>query len=89
MSHTYTVVLSDAEYKAMCTVAKDPDDWIQNAAHNRARIAIEEIVKQEVERKFAAGEPITGTKDDIVLAADVKTVAEFMEEVRLRVEGQQ
>jgi hypothetical protein len=42
----------------------------------RCRIAIEEIVSLEVQRKLAAGEPITGTKDDLVLEADIETAAE-------------
>jgi hypothetical protein len=35
-----------------------------------------EIVNAEVQRKLAAGQPITGSKDDIVMAADVETAAE-------------
>ena len=40
----YTVTLTDTEQKAMEYCAADVNDWINNAAHNRARIAIEEIV---------------------------------------------
>lgn len=76
MSKTYTIILSDAEDKALSFVAYDQNEWIQNAVHDRCRIAIEEIVSQEVQRKLAAGEPITGSKDDIVLQADIETAAE-------------
>lgn len=72
----YTITLSDAEDKALSVVAMSQQDWIDNAVHERCRIAIEEIVQQEVQRKLAAGEPITGTKEDIVLAAAVQTAAE-------------
>lgn len=72
----YTITLSPAEQKALIHVALDPQDWIDNAVHERCRVAIEEIVNAEVQRKLAAGEPITGTKDDIVLAADIKSAAE-------------
>lgn len=72
----YTITLSAAENKALSIVAISPQDWINNAIHERCRIAIEEIVAQEVQRKLAAGEPITGTKDDIVLAATIETAAE-------------
>ena len=51
-------------------------DWIDNAVHERCRIAIEEIVAAEVQRKLAAGESITGSKDDIVMAADIESAAE-------------
>lgn len=72
----YTITLSDAENKALGVVALDQNDWIQNAVHERCRIAIEEIVAAEVQRKLAAGEPITGTKDDIVMAAQIESAAE-------------
>lgn len=73
---TYTITLSDAEDKALGVVAFSQDDWIQNAAKERCRIAIEEIVAAEVQRKLAAGESITGSKDDIVMAAPVESAAE-------------
>jgi len=73
---TYTITLSDAEDKALGVVAFSQDDWIQNAVHERCRLAIEEIVASEVQRKLAAGESITGSKDDIVMAANVESAAE-------------
>jgi len=41
----YTVTLTETEKTAMEYIAFDVDHWISNAAHNRARIAIEEIIK--------------------------------------------
>jgi len=73
---TYTITLSDAEDKALGVVALSQNDWIQNAVHNRCRIAIEEIVASEVERITATGGTISGTKEDIVNAAPVKSAAE-------------
>ena len=73
---TYTITLSDAENKALGVVAFSQNDWIQNVVHERCRVAIEEIVAAEVQRKLAASEPITGSKDDIVMAADVESAAE-------------
>ena len=73
---TYTITLSDAEDKALHVVALSTQDWIDNAIHERCRIAIEEIVNSEVQRKLAAGEPITGSKEDIVMAADIESAAE-------------
>lgn len=40
----YTITLTDTEAKAMRTIAVDVDEWITNAATNRARIAIDSIV---------------------------------------------
>jgi hypothetical protein len=72
----YTITLSDAEDKALGVVAFSQDDWIQNAVHERCRIAIEEIVAAEVQRLLGEGKSITGSKDDIVIAAPIKSAAE-------------
>lgn len=76
MSKTYTVILSDAEDKALHIVAASAQDWIDNAVHERCRVAIEEIVNLEIQRKLAAGEPITGSKEDIVLASTIESAVE-------------
>lgn len=76
MSVQYTVTLSDAENKALGYVAFSQQDWIDNAVHERCRIAIEEIVNAEVQRKLAAGETISGSKEDIVNAAPIQSAAE-------------
>lgn len=73
---TYTITLSDAEEKALAFVALSPDAWIQNAVHHRCLVAIEEIVAAEVERITATGGTLTGTKEDIVNAAPIKSAAE-------------
>lgn len=72
---TYTITLSAAEDKALHVVALSAQDWIDNAVHERCRIAIDEIVNAEVQRKLAAGQPIAGSKDDIVLAANIESAA--------------
>ena len=76
MSKTYTITLSDAQDKALSVVTKDQQDWIENAVFERCRVSIDEIVNAEVQRKLAAGQTISGTKEDIVMAADVETAAE-------------
>ena len=76
MSVNYTVTLSDAENKALGFVAFSQQDWIDNAVHERCRIAIEEIVNAEVQRKLAAGESISGSKEDIVNASPIQSAAE-------------
>ena len=73
---TYTITLSDAEDKALKAVAFSAQDWIDNAIHERCRIAIDEIVNAEVQRKLAANEPIIGSKEDIVMAANVESAAD-------------
>jgi len=73
---TYTITLSDAEDKALGVVAFSQDDWIQNAVKERCRIAMEEIIAAEVQRLLGEGKSITGSKDDIVIAAPIKSAAE-------------
>lgn len=68
--------LSAAETKALESSILDVQDWAEYVVKERARIEIENIVNNEVQRKLAAGEPITGSKEDIVLASNIQTVAE-------------
>lgn len=82
MTKEYTITLSDAEDKALSIVALSQQDWIDNAIHERCRVAIEEIVAAEVERITAAGGTLSGTKEDIVMAAPVKTAAERQAELK-------
>ena len=65
----YEVVYTEAEDLAMQYVAASVDDWIQNAAHERARIAIDEIVQITVQKCLETGTQIPGSKDDMVLLA--------------------
>jgi hypothetical protein len=76
MSVTYTITLTDAENKALASVASSPQEWIDNAVHNRCRIAIDEIVAAEVERITSHGGQLSGSKDDIVMSAPIKTAKE-------------
>lgn len=73
---TYTITLSAAEDKALGVVALSQQDWINNAVHERCRIAIDEIVNAEVQRKLAIGESISGSKEDIVLTANIESAAQ-------------
>ncbi len=76
MAKTYTVTLTDAEDKALHVVAVSAQEWIDNAVHARCQVAINEIISAEVKRKLDAGEPITQTKDEIVLAAQIESAAD-------------
>ena len=65
----YTITLTNTEKSAMEYIAYDPQEWIENAAKERSRIAIEEIVKLAVDKFLEAGQPIPGSRDEIVAAA--------------------
>lgn len=74
----YTVTLTEAQDKALAYVAFDPQEWIQNAASERARIAMEEIFQAEVARMLAdpSVTEIPADREAVVLAADVLSAAE-------------
>jgi hypothetical protein len=76
----YTIILTETENNALAYVALDQQDWIENAVHNRCRIAIDEIVQIAVTKYLELGESIPGSKEEIVAQAFargwVKTAAE-------------
>jgi len=76
----YTITLSAAEDKALSYAALSQQDWIDNAVHERARIAIDEIVQITVAKCLETNTQIPGSKDAMVdLAFEqgwVKTAAQ-------------
>lgn len=74
------ITLTDAETKALAHVTLDPQEWAENAVKERARIATEEIFQKEIERMLADPnvKEITADREAVVLAADIKSVAETM-----------
>lgn len=75
---TLTIELTAAQEKALAYVAVSPQEWAENAVHNRARIAIDEIYDAEVARMTADPDitSIPADKDAVVLAADIQSAAE-------------
>lgn len=65
----FNITLTAAEYKALAHVALSPEDWINNAVHERCRIAIEEIVQITVQKCLDSNVQLPGTKDAIVALA--------------------
>jgi hypothetical protein len=65
---TYTITLTDIEQKAFEYISTDVEFWIQNAVHERARLAIEEMVGHHIEYKLAKGETFSGNKEAMVMA---------------------
>jgi hypothetical protein len=65
----YTITLTEAEDKALSYVALSQQDWIDNAVHERCRVAIDEIVKICVEKCLETNTQIPGSKNDMVLLA--------------------
>jgi hypothetical protein len=62
----YNITLSAAEDKALSYTAISQQDWIDNAIHERCRVAIEEISKICIEQCLANGIQIPGSKEAMV-----------------------
>jgi hypothetical protein len=75
---TLTIELTAAQEKALAYVAASPQEWAENAVHNRCRIAMDEIYDAEVARMTADPDitSISADKDAVVLAADIQSAAE-------------
>jgi len=67
---TIIVTLIDEEYKAMSVLTSTPEEWINNAAKNKARAMIDELVNKYLDRKL---EKITlQEKYDIINSLDLE-----------------
>lgn len=77
---TYNITLTAAEDAALSYAALSQDDWIQNAVHERCRVAIDEIVQVTVAKCLETNVQIPGSKDEMVTLAFaqgwVKTAAQ-------------
>tara|TARA_B110000211_G_scaffold200083_1_gene230862 strand:- start:1753 stop:1989 length:237 start_codon:yes stop_codon:yes gene_type:complete len=73
-----TIELTPTQEKALAFVALSPQEWAENAIHNRCRQAIDEIYNMEVARMTADPDitSIPADKDAVVLAANIQTAAE-------------
>ena len=73
-----TITLTAAQEKGLAYVALSPQEWAENAVHERCRIAIDEIYNMEVARMTADPDitSIPADKDAVVLAANIQTAAE-------------
>jgi hypothetical protein len=84
----YTITLTAAEDAALSYVAYSQKEWIENAVHERARIAIEEIVGITVQKCLDTGTQIPGSKDDMVNLAFTKGWVKSAEERQAEAEAE-
>jgi predicted type IV restriction endonuclease len=84
-----TITLTEAEAKALAYVALSPQEWAENAVHERARIAIEEIFQIEVQRMLADPNTteIPADREAVVLASTLPSAAERNEAASLEIPG--
>ena len=66
---TYTIELTETEELAFQYVAQTANSWIQHAVHERARVAIEEIIQISIPQFLNNNVQIPSTKEAIVQAA--------------------
>jgi hypothetical protein len=62
----YTINYTNAEDLAMQYITVDVNEWIQNVAHERARLAIDEIVQITVQKCLENNIQIPGSKEAMV-----------------------
>jgi len=83
----YTIELTEAEDMAMKSIAVSVKDWIDNACHQRARQAIDDIVSKSINKFLEAGIQIPSSKEEIVLAAFQNGWVKTAEEVNSSIIG--
>ena len=76
MTNQYIIELSDVEKKSLEYVAVDANEWIQNAVHERCRLAMEELVADDIADKLSKGIAVNGTKEEIVTNSTLPSAAE-------------
>jgi hypothetical protein len=76
----YTITLTETEKMGMEYIAVDVDDWITNAATNRARIAVEEIIQLNTAHCNANDIAIAvGAAAQVQQAYDLKIVGKLID----------
>jgi len=89
----YTITLSVAEDKALSYAAFSQQDWIDNAVHERARIAIDEIVGIFVQYCLDNNMAMPTSREEMVEAAFdmgiVKTAADRQAEAEAAAQAMQ
>ncbi len=86
MPTTYSVQISDVDYKALCYVAANPhqycDDKVTEYIHLMKKDMAQHLIKQEFNKVGTRNIP--ATVDDIIMAANIKTAQELFEEDEIR-----
>ena len=66
MAKTFSIEISDSDYKAFESVQDTPEDWCTNAIQNRIRIAKEKIISEYTPKALSAGVSIPSTEAAII-----------------------
>jgi len=84
-----TITLTDTQMKGLEYAALSPQDWVENAATNRARQANDEIIKMYTNRALDEGVQIPATRELIVADAFTRGWVQTAAEVQAALEAQQ
>lgn len=90
---SYTINLSDVEDKSLSYATTSQQEWIDNAAKERARIAKEEIIALCIKKALENSISIPSTEEGIVDLAFsqgwVKTLAQVRDDMQTQFDAQQ
>lgn len=84
-----TITLTDTQIKGLEYVALSPQDWVENAATNRARQANDEIIKMYTNRALDEGVQIPATRELIVADAFARGWVQTAAEAQAALEAAQ
>ena len=82
-----TITLTDTQMKGLEYAAFSPQDWVENAATNRARQANDEIIKMYTNRALDEGVQIPATRELIVADAFTRGWAQTAAEAQAAYEA--
>lgn len=82
-----TITLTDTQYKGLQYAASDPQDWVNNAVTDRARIANDEIISMYTNRALDEGVAIPATRELIVADAFTRGWAKTAAQVNAEAEA--
>ena len=71
MHTSYTVGITEGEFKALETVMSDQKEWIENAVKTRARAATLDITNRYTQFKIDNGQAITAIGSTAIITAAI------------------
>jgi len=88
MPHTFTVQISDADYKALCYVTDNPNQYCDDKVTEFIEQMVETVAQQLIREEFSkpGTRSIPATRDGVIEAATLKTAAQHMAEETARME---
>jgi hypothetical protein len=83
MAATYVINVTDAQQKALEYIFYSPQEWIESTVKERANSAMQDIILSQLRLAEMTGEQLSGTAEQIVLSANIRSVVERRESINL------